>query len=77
MLKCLKTAITRGPDPLRTQLASFSTVWPRETLSTPRAELGINGLKSQVRDWYRKVRETRSSGNHYPRPPLNAKSQDG
>ena len=39
MIQFLKTAITRGPDPLRTQPASFCTVWPRKTLSTPRVEL--------------------------------------
>jgi len=32
--------------------------------SMPPAELGINGPKSWGRDWYRKVRETRSSGSH-------------
>ena len=39
MIQFLKTAITRGPDPLRTRPASFCTVWPRKTLSTPRVEL--------------------------------------
>src|SRR5208337_5114371 len=31
--------------------------------SMPRAELGIQGLKSWGRNWYRKVRETRSSSS--------------
>jgi hypothetical protein len=39
MIEFLKTAITRGPDPLRTRPASPSTVWLRETLSTLRVEL--------------------------------------
>ena len=39
MIKFLKTAITRGPDPLRTRPASFCTVWTRETLSPPRVGL--------------------------------------
>jgi hypothetical protein len=34
------------PRPLRTRLASFSTVWPRETPSTTRVEAGIQGPKS-------------------------------
>src|SRR5271166_5594222 len=55
MIKLQSTAITRGPDPLRTRLASFSTVWPRETPSTPRAELGINGLRTLGRNLSRNV----------------------
>ncbi|HMF35876.1 MAG TPA: hypothetical protein VKF17_04525 [Isosphaeraceae bacterium] len=39
MIKFLKTAITRGPGPLRSRPASSSTVWPWETPLTPRVEL--------------------------------------
>ena len=35
----------------------------RGPLSMPRAALGINGLKSWGRNWYRKVRDTRSSSS--------------
>ena len=35
----------------------------RGPLSMLCAELGINGLKSSGRNWYRKVRETRSSSS--------------
>ena len=55
MIKFLKTAITRGPDLLRTRPASSPTVWPGETPSTPRAEPGIQGLKNWGRNLSRNV----------------------
>ena len=45
----------RGPDSLRTRPTFSCAVWPRETLSTPRVEPGINGLRSWGRNLSRVV----------------------
>ena len=69
MIEFLNTAITRGPGRLRTRPASPSTVWLKETLSTPCVELVTALPARQGSDCYEKLRFGPPAMPRWRRPP--------